>query len=151
VWDAVSGKCLLTLFGHAKPVTSCAWSPDGQRLLSGSYDKSLKVWDSRSGECLLTLSKHAGPVMACAWSPDGQRLLSGADDNSLKVWDASSGQCCWSGYFFPEGQSAALDEVHGRILHVSPEAWRWLGWHWIEPDTGQLRLLPAEAFGPLPA
>lgn len=67
------------------------------------------------------------------------------------MWDAASGECLWSGHSFPEGQTASIDEVHGRILHASPEAWRWLGYRWIDPATGQLRLLPAEAFGPLPA
>jgi WD40 repeat protein len=109
------------------------------------------VWDASSGECLLTLSGHASLVNACAWSPDGQRLLSGSFDNSLRVWDTSSGQHSWSSYLLPEGQTASLDKVHGRILHASPEAWRWLGWRWTDPTTGQLRILPAEAFGPLPA
>ncbi|HZH13345.1 MAG TPA: TIR domain-containing protein [Archangium sp.] len=137
--------------GHASFVTECAWSPDGLRLLSGSWDNSLRVWDAASGECLLTLSGHASLVTACAWSPDGLRLLSGSSDKSLRVWDAASGQCSWSGHLFPEGQTATLDETHGRILWASPEAWRWLGWRWTDPATGQLRLLPAETFGPLPA
>jgi len=151
VWDAKSGECLLTLSGHAGPVRACAWSPDGQRLLSGAEDKSLKVWDAKSGECLLTLSGHTGTVWGCAWSPDGLRLLSGSFDNSLRAWDASSGQCSWSSHFLPEEQTASIDEVHGHILHASPEAWRWLGWRWTDSATGQLRILPVEAFGPLPA
>ncbi|HEX8702735.1 MAG TPA: TIR domain-containing protein [Myxococcaceae bacterium] len=137
--------------GHSSWVRACAWSPDGQHLLSGSYDHSLKVWDTSSGECLLTLSGHSSSVNACAWGPDGQRLLSGSSDNSLKVWDASSGQCSWSGHTFPEGQTASVDGAHDRILHASSEGWRWLGWLWIDPATGRLRLLPAEAFGSLPS
>ncbi|MFP2908590.1 WD40 repeat domain-containing protein [Pyxidicoccus sp. 3LFB2] len=151
MWDAGSGECLLTLSGHGSAVTTCGWSPDGQRLLSGAFDNTLKVWDAGSGECLLTLSGHASLVIACGWSPDGQRLLSGGDDGALKVWDASTGQCSWSGQFLPDGQTASIDEAHGRILHASPEAWRWLGWRWTDPVTGRLRILPAESFGPLPA
>ncbi len=151
VWDAASGECLRTLSGHDDIVSACAWSPDGQRVLSGSWDNSLKVWDAASGECLRTLSGHALRVTACVWSPDGQRVLSGSEDRSVKVWDAASGHCLWSGQFLPEGQTASLDEVHGRILHASPEAWRWLGWRWTDPATGRLRILPAEAFGPLAA
>ena len=51
VWDASSGMDLLTLKGHTGTVTSVAFSPDGQRLVSGSYDQTLKIWDAR---CLET-------------------------------------------------------------------------------------------------
>ncbi|WP_224362127.1 eIF2A-related protein [Hyalangium versicolor] len=150
VWDASSGQCLLTLSGHSSRITACTWSPDSQRMLSGSVDSSLRVWDTPSGQCLLTLSGHSSRITACAWSPDGQRLLSGSADKSLRVWDASSGQCLWSGQVLPENQTASIDEISGRILHASSEAWRWLGWRWTDPATLRLRILPAETFGPLP-
>ena len=79
--------------GHASYVRACAYSPDGRRVLSGSYDKTLKVWDGVSGECLLTLTGHANSVYACAYSPDGRRVLSGSWDDTLKVWNAASGEC----------------------------------------------------------
>jgi uncharacterized protein YjbI with pentapeptide repeats len=84
---------LAPLLGHASGVRACAWSPDGQRLLSSADDGRLKEWDARSGECLRTLSGHTSGVSTCAWSPDGQRMLSGAEDSSLRVWDAGSGEC----------------------------------------------------------
>ncbi|KFE71005.1 NB-ARC domain protein [Hyalangium minutum] len=151
VWDAGSGECLLTLSGHAGFVNACGWSPDGKRVVSGADDSTVKVWDAGSGECLLTLSGHAGFVNACGWSPDGKRVVSGASDRTVKVWDAGSGQCLWSAHQLPEGQIATVDGAHERILHASAEAWRWLGWRWMDPATGRLRILPAEMFGPLPA
>ena len=63
-----TGECLLTLSGHARSVSGCAWSPDGRRVLSASGDQSLKIWDAASGECLLTLSGHSRWVSGCAWS-----------------------------------------------------------------------------------
>jgi WD40 repeat protein len=50
VWDAQTGQELLTLKGHTNLVTSVAFSPDGQRLVSGSADDTVKVWDASLGE-----------------------------------------------------------------------------------------------------
>ena len=145
------GARLTFLLGHAGIVTACGWSPDGKRVVSGASDGTVKVWDAGSGQCLLMLSGHEGVVNACGWSPDGKRVVSGASDSMVKVWDAGSGQCLWSGHVLPEGQTASIDGTHECILHASAEAWRWLGWRWTDPATGQLRILPAEMFGPLAA
>ena len=45
VWDAATGKSLLTLKGHKGAIPSVAFSPDGKRLVSASWDHTLKVWD----------------------------------------------------------------------------------------------------------
>ncbi len=92
IWDAATGKELLSLSGHGASVRCCAWSPDGTRLLSGAGDKKLKLWDAATGEELLTLSGHGDSVSCCAWSADGTRLLSGSNDNTLKLWDAATGK-----------------------------------------------------------
>jgi WD40 repeat protein/uncharacterized protein YjbI with pentapeptide repeats len=149
VWDAASGQCLLTLEGHQGPVMSCVWSPDGAQLASGSGD-TVKLWDAASGRCLRTLQGHQGPVTSCAWSPNGMRLVSGSADATVKMWDAVSGICLWTGHLFPELQVATIDGATGNVTHASPEAWRFLGWRWFDPDLGRHRLLPAETFGPLP-
>ena len=44
--------------GHTGSVTSVSWSPDGHRLASASWDKSIRVWDSQTGQVLNTLHGH---------------------------------------------------------------------------------------------
>jgi WD40 repeat protein len=132
-------------------VTACAWSPDGRRIVSASYDQSLRLWDAESGACLRTFAGHTNGVSACAWSPDGRRIVSASYDRSLRLWDAESGACPWRAILLPDGQLATLGTGDQPVRHATPEAWRFLGWRWRDPGTGRLRILPAETFGPLPS
>jgi len=44
VWDAATGKELLTLSGHTGVVDDVAFSPDGTRLATTSADGTVKIW-----------------------------------------------------------------------------------------------------------
>ncbi|MDB9444228.1 hypothetical protein PN497_23160 [Sphaerospermopsis kisseleviana CS-549] len=80
-----------TLRGHSLRVDSVAYSPDGQTLASGSYDKTIKLWDVKTGNLLQTLTGHSLRVDSVAYSPDGQTLVSGSDDKTIKLWNVRTG------------------------------------------------------------
>jgi energy-coupling factor transporter ATP-binding protein EcfA2 len=79
------------LVGHVNNVLSIAWNDDGQKIVSGSYDHSVKVWDANSGELLLTCHARCGPVNSVAWNPDCNKIASGCYDGTVKIWDALTG------------------------------------------------------------
>ena len=79
-------------FRHARHVTSVAFSPDGQRALSGSEDKTLKLWEVETGKEIATWRGHESWVTSVAFSPDGQRALSGSGDDTLKLWEVETGK-----------------------------------------------------------
>lgn len=83
---------LRTLSGHTDSVCAAAFSPDGTRTVSASWDKTLKIWDTASGQELRTLSGHTERVDAVAVNHDETRIVSGSYDKTLKVWDAASGR-----------------------------------------------------------
>jgi WD40 repeat protein len=78
--------------GHAAAVTSIAFSPDGQMLVSGSSDNSVKLWDVRVGRLVRSLEGHRAGVNAVAFSPDNKTIASASDDKTIKLWDALTGR-----------------------------------------------------------
>ena len=69
VWDIESGECWKTLSGHRFAVYSYAVEEKGQ-LISGSFDREIKVWDIEAGKCLKTLYGHSS-VFSLAISKEG--------------------------------------------------------------------------------
>ena len=87
---AKPGALIREFKGHSSNVYSVAFSPDGHRVLSGSYDHSLRLWDAASGALIREFKGDSDAVTSVAFSPDGQRVLSGSYDNSVRLWDAAS-------------------------------------------------------------
>ena len=92
VWDAGTGRVLLTLRGHTGPVYCVAYSPDGRRIVTGSWDKTAKMWDAETGREILSLKGHTGYVVCVAFSPDGTRIATAGRDMTVRMWDAATGQ-----------------------------------------------------------
>ncbi|MGB5960137.1 MAG: serine/threonine-protein kinase [Coleofasciculaceae cyanobacterium] len=75
-----------TLAGHSNLVKSVAISPDGEIIVSGSSDDTIKIWHLKTGNLKTTLVGHSSSVNSVAISPDGETLVSGSRDKTIKVW-----------------------------------------------------------------
>src|SRR3989339_303422 len=85
------GDLISTLVGHTKFVISIAFSPDGMKIASGSYDETIKLWDISIGNVINTFSGHTDVITSIAFSPDGTKLASGSFDHTIKIWETNSG------------------------------------------------------------
>ncbi|CDF36609.1 WD40-repeat containing protein [Chondrus crispus] len=92
VWSTSERKVLRSFRGHRSGVHCVAMSGDGRRVVSGSFDKSVRVWDVETGAQVgEALVGHMGWVLSVAMSGDGRRVVSGSFDKSVRVWDVETG------------------------------------------------------------
>ncbi len=106
LWNWNTGEAIAALTGHDAPILAIALSADGNYLVSGSADQTVKVWHLATGQAI-TLRGHAGPVTAVAISADGETVVSAGcnqyvtvngkvktvvADRGLRVWQVPTGR-----------------------------------------------------------
>jgi WD40 repeat protein len=134
--DRCRGDQLATLTGHERTVTCATFSPEGNRLATGSQDGTVKIWNAAKREVMTTLKVTSNAVWSVAFTPDGKWLMTGYDKN-VAFWDTAS----WQVRTNFAGELAALSKT-GTFLATaesSPFFWEPAGavrfWNW---RTGQL-------------
>jgi WD40 repeat protein len=100
VWDAASGRRLLTYHGHTRPVWAVAWSPSGACIASATGNTSdkhqretLQVWNAMTGHLnssdpVPSTAGEASGTLSVAWSHDGTRLASSGAETIVHLWNA---------------------------------------------------------------
>ena len=77
---------------HNGEVFACAFSPDGQMVLSGGWDGQLRLWEVNTGRPVTALPAANKALSACAITPDGRQWLSGSLEGMLVAWDPATHQ-----------------------------------------------------------
>ncbi len=75
------------LTGHTSFVNYVVISPDGQTLVSGGADNTIKLWNIKTGKLIKTLTGHTSFINYLVISPDGQTLASASADNTINLWN----------------------------------------------------------------
>ena len=93
LWDAATGRELLTLAGHTGWVMGLAFSPDGKSLASTSLDGTVKIWSIAPGnETVSVSSPVTGYLTRVAYDPDGRVFATNGGDGSATVWSVKTGE-----------------------------------------------------------
>ncbi|TMQ16412.1 MAG: hypothetical protein E6J90_23740 [Deltaproteobacteria bacterium] len=77
---------------HRQPVIAAAFSPDGTRMVTASWDHTARVWDARTGKPVTEPLEHRDRITAAAFSPDGDRVVTASWDHTARVCDARTGK-----------------------------------------------------------
>lgn len=132
VWDAHTGRKLLTLKEHKSVIRSVAYTPDGKRIITGSWDNTVRIWDAITGKELHCFPCGRYGVFCLSVSPDGKWAAAGSDEREswhnegwVTVWDLKQNrkaftlkghkEVVWSVAFSPDSKRVAS---LGRDWHV---------------------------------
>jgi WD40 repeat protein len=130
VFDVATGAEQARL-DHDDWVYAVAFSPDGARVATASWDGSARVLDVAAGVEVARLD-HDGEVRSVAFSPDGTRVATGSGDGSARVFDVATGaeqarldheDWVYAVAFSPDGTRVATGSGDGsaRVFETTPD------------------------------
>jgi WD40 repeat protein len=83
----------IVLGSHEGAVSSVAFSPDGKRIVTASFDNTARLWEGDTGKPIgEPLKGHEGAVSSAAFSPDGKRIVTTSFDKTARLWDGETGK-----------------------------------------------------------
>jgi dipeptidyl aminopeptidase/acylaminoacyl peptidase len=115
-----------TMLGHAAPVATVAYSPDGKWIASGAADGTARLWDASTAAAFGAERRaHGEPVTSVSFSPDGRRLVTASMDRTIKLWDpfeseevatlSGHGTGVLAAAFSPDGRRIATACANGAV------------------------------------
>src|SRR6266496_109993 len=81
----------LILVGHRSFVDAAVFSPDGESIVTASWDGTARLWDAATGAGIAVLEGHKDIVKHAGFGPDGRRIVTASDDGTARLWDARTG------------------------------------------------------------
>ncbi|KAE8367606.1 WD40-repeat-containing domain protein [Aspergillus caelatus] len=89
IWSVQTGQLLDQLTGHEGPVSALAFAADGNHLVSGSWDRTVRIWSifgrTQTSEPLQLVSD----VLSVAFRPDGKQVAASSLDGQLTFWSVA--------------------------------------------------------------
>ncbi|HMP01691.1 MAG TPA: WD40 repeat domain-containing serine/threonine-protein kinase [Gemmatales bacterium] len=93
VLDPKTGQVKQSFFGHRRDVRRVAFSPNGRRLVTGSFDGTVRIWNVQTGEETRTIdAARGGYVEGVVFVGEGNQVAScTSNSGDVVLWNADSG------------------------------------------------------------
>jgi len=91
VWDAATGRELLSLPGLTGDIRSLSFNPDGTRIVTAHPLGQIKVWNAVTGNEELRIDPVSTPSLV-SFTPDGKWIVASLVKAGVLFWDAKTGQ-----------------------------------------------------------
>ena len=86
IWNVSSRKVIQRLKGHSARLSNVIYTADGKKIISSSWDKTIRIWDLKNPEQVSVLSDHTERVSDIDLSPDGTEIVSVSWDKTVRLW-----------------------------------------------------------------
>ncbi|KAF9233410.1 hypothetical protein BU15DRAFT_80162 [Melanogaster broomeanus] len=86
-WNCENGELIGEPWtGHTNIVSSLSLSPDGTKIASASFDRTVCFWDAHSGDPIHQPLLHQSSLLAVTFSPSGEFVAAGDYDGTVSIW-----------------------------------------------------------------
>ncbi len=122
IWDTANWSVRQSFSGHEDGISDVAFTPDQSRLITSSWDHSLRIWDIASGQNVKTIqSAHKGRIYAAKLPPKSDRpiVVTGGADKNVKIWNYETGKAVKSVSFKRRIRGVEVNPSGTRIVASS--------------------------------
>ena len=116
------GKPLKSFHGHNHFVSCLALNSDSTKLVSSSWDKTIRLWDIPSAKSDVIFKGHTKDVLSVAFSHDERLIFSGSMDNTLRYWN-TKGDLRYTNNQFKDWVSCILNIQKGKNNFIAVGCW----------------------------
>lgn len=130
---------LTVLEPHDSEITVLKYAPDGNLLVSGTVDGTVRLWNANAGTELALFQGHADAITDLQFNANGSRLVSAGVDRRAIVWDMATGQQVWVFDRHDQGVWGASFSPDGGVLATATGSGQFPAY-----ESGQLTLWDLE-------